>query len=166
MKGAAAVTKLKTLEESDGCDQLERPVGAIVAGDRVTLQYRGKYVHPTKENKTVEFEDMFHSEKKLHFTVGGDGEDTNNEGILRGLEQSVRLMVLGEKARLLVPSVSGFGAEEHRGYVAKVPANSDLILDVTVKSVCRNNVIHNRKQPKNTTVCCIWKVLYCFTRAY
>ena len=87
---------------------------------------------------------MFHSEKKIHFTV--DGKDTPN--VFRGLHDAVKLLVLGEKARFRITSDYGFGNKEYKGYSGIVPPNSDLILDLVVLTVVRNNTIHNKKLPK------------------
>ena len=102
------VTKEKTLQQSDGCDQLNNNVGRIISGDIVTIRYKGWYIDKKKKNKRKEFDDMFHSEKKIHFTV--DKKDTPN--VFRGLHDAVKLLVLGEKARFRITSDYGFGNKE------------------------------------------------------
>lgn len=56
---------------------------------------------------------MIHSERKIHFTV--DKKDTPDV-LLRGLHDAVKLLVLGEKARLRITSDYGFGNREYKGY--------------------------------------------------
>lgn len=138
------VTKEKTLHQSDGCDQLNNNVGRITSGDVVTIRYKGWYIE-TKKNKRKEFDDMFHSEKKILFTV--DKKDTPDV-LLRGLHDAVKLLVLGEKARFRITSDYGFGHTEYKGYSGIVPPNSDLVLDLVVLTVVRNNIVHNKKLPK------------------
>jgi len=139
------VTKEKTLQQSDGRDQLNNNVGNIISGDIVTIRYKGWYIDTKKKNERREFDDMFHSEKKIHFTV--DKKDTPNE-LLRGLHDAAKLLVLGEKARFRITGDVGFGYREYKGYSGIVPPNSDLILDLVVLTVVRNNTIHNKKLPK------------------
>ena len=141
------VIKEETLQESDGLDQLENNVGSIISGDVVTIRYKGWYVNKMS-GKRNEFDDMFHSEKKIQFTV--DNEKNTSE-IFRGLNEGVKLMVLGEKASLAVTSDYGFGNKEYKGYCGVVPPNSELVLDLAVLSVIRNNKVHNRKQPKDNS---------------
>ena len=75
------VIKEATLQESDGLDQLDNNVGSIISGDVVTIRYKGWYVDGMS-GKRNEFDDMFHSEKKIHFTVD---KETNTSEIFRGL---------------------------------------------------------------------------------
>jgi len=147
------VTKEKTLQQSDGRDQLNNNVGNIISGDIVTIRYKGWYIDTKKKNERREFDDMFHSEKKIHFTV--DKKDTPNE-LLRGLHDAAKLLVLGEKARFRITGDVGFGYREYKGYSGIVPPNSDLILDLIVLSVVRNNTIHNRKLPKGIRWSSCW----------
>ena len=98
------VTKEKTLQQSDGLDQLNNNVGNITSGDIVTIRYKGWYIDTKKNNKRREFDDMFHSEKKIHFTV--DKKDTPDV-LLRGLHDAVKLLVLGEKA-ISLPSLGNY----------------------------------------------------------
>ena len=147
------VTKEATLQQSDGHDQLDNNIGCIVSGDIVTIMYKGWYIDK-KSNKRKEFDDMFHSETKLRFTVD---EETTTTNLFRGLHDAVKLLILGEKAKLRITSDCGFGNEEYKGYSGIVPPNSDLVLDLVVLSVTRNNAVHNRKQPKDSWG---WKCLF------
>ena len=97
-------------------------------GDKVEIHYKGRYVAGAK---TIEYEDTFHSEKKLIFVVG-DGT------AIRGIEEGVQKMVPGEVVELAVSSDYGYGTNEHNGYVKKVPPNSDLLLHVSVMAVARD----------------------------
>jgi len=156
------VTKESIIDESDGCDQLNRSVGNVVPGDRVTVMYQGWYINQST-GKRKEFEDMFHSEKKLTFKVNKKGQQ--QEGVYPGLMEGVQLMVLGEKARLLIPAADGFGPNEHRGFIGKVPPNSDLVVELAIMSVARNTVVHYRKDPMDNASC-LTKILYFFCRGY
>jgi FK506-binding protein 1 len=144
-----------TRRDSDGKDQLQRDVGTVVKGDQVTIHYTGRYL---KNNKKKEFEDTYHSEKKLKFTVG-------NGEVIQGLDEGIQTMILGEEARLTITSDYAYGKEGHKGYVSTVPPDADIVLDVALFAVARNGVLHNRKQPKDDS-CWLTKVLYCLCRAY
>jgi FK506-binding protein 1 len=146
-----------TLKDSDGKDQLEKDVGRVVKGDKVTIDYKGRYVKPTN-NKEKEFEDTYHSLKQLKFTAGS-GE------VIQGLDEAIQMMVLGEEARLTITSEYAYGNEGHKGYVCTVPPNVDIVLDVALMAVARNGVLYNRKPPKDDS-CCLIKLLYCLCRSY
>lgn len=152
------VIKEVTLQESDGLDQLDNNVGSIISGDVVTIRYKGWYVDGMS-GKRNEFDDMFHSEKKIHFTVD---KKTNTSEIFRGLNEGVKLMVLGEKASLVITSDYGFGPKEYKGYCGVVPPNSELVLDLAVLSVIRDNKVHNRKQPEDNSGICLKCLSYMF----
>lgn len=161
------IVRKETLEESDGCDQLNRHVGKAKFGDKASIQYRGWYVDP-KSKKLKEFEDMYHSEKKPTFAVGMWNKDPSYEyprGIFRGIDEAVQQMELGEKVKFEISANETGLVQEHRGFVGTVPPYCDLVVDITLKSVSRNGVVHNRKQPKDTSSG-ILKILYCCFRAY
>mmetsp|Transcript_19346 Transcript_19346/g.33192 ORF Transcript_19346/g.33192 Transcript_19346/m.33192 type:complete len:146 (+) Transcript_19346:258-695(+) len=106
-----------------------------------------------KKKKKKEFDDMYHSMVLHKFVVGAEEEDTDDDahskpkGFFPVLDESVQLMVLGlgEEARLSIMSGCGFGSEVQRGYRGTVPADSDLIIHLTILSVTRNGRVHNRK---------------------
>ena len=152
------VSKQEVIYESDGQDQLKQDVGKIVPCDKVTIHYKGRYA---TDAKTVEYEDTFHSEKKLTFVVGSEDEQT----IIRGLQEAVQQMVLGEVACFEVSSDYGYGNKEHKGYVRTVPANSDLVLEVSIMAITRDGARHNRKQPVDNASL-MEKILNCCCRAY
>lgn len=118
---------------------------------------RGYYIN-SKNKKKVEFEDTRHSEKLCTFKIGANQT-------IPGLETSVLDMQLGEEATITMTPDVGYDDKPHRGYVALVPANSDLVLEVALMKIIRHGKEHRRKRPKDTSSATL-KCLYCCFRGY
>ncbi|KAI8914212.1 hypothetical protein EDD86DRAFT_244431 [Gorgonomyces haynaldii] len=86
----------------------------VKIGSQVSIHYIG-----TLKDKT-EFD-----RGDLDFLVGG-GE------VIKGFDQSVLGMVVGERRVCQIPSQLGYGK---RGSPPEIPPNSDLIFDITLKSL-------------------------------
>jgi hypothetical protein len=114
------------------------------------------YYFKSKNKKKVEFEDTRHSEKLCTFKIGADQT-------IPGLETSVLDMQLGEEATITMTPDVGFNDKPHRGYVALVPANSDLVLEVALMKIIRHGKEHQRQHPKDTSSA-IEKLGYCCCR--
>lgn len=54
-------------------------------------------------------------------------------GVIRGFDEGVRLMKVGEKFRLLIPPSLGYGSQDN----GPIPANSTLIFDVELVSLTK-----------------------------
>ncbi len=104
---SVAKTVLKEGDATPGAEAAE-------VGDTVTMSYVGKL-----EDGTV-----FDRASKFTFTLGG-GE------VIKGWDQGIQGMRLGEKARLVVPSKLGYGK---RGSPPEIPPDATLVFDVCLLS--------------------------------
>lgn len=93
-----------------------------VAGDTVSVHYRG-----TLQTDGSEFDSSYTRNRPFSFTLGV-GE------VVRGWDEGVSKMSLGEKAELLVTSDFAYGANGH-GKV--IPPNADLRFEVRLLEVRR-----------------------------
>jgi peptidylprolyl isomerase len=92
-------------------------------GDELTVHYNGwLYIDG-------EFGDLFDSsvlrDKPYTFIIGVGR-------VIKGWEEGVMTMKVGEKRRLFIPSELGYGK---RGVKHLIPANTDLIFDVELISI-------------------------------
>uniref|UniRef100_A0A7S0LFP7 peptidylprolyl isomerase n=1 Tax=Coccolithus braarudii TaxID=221442 RepID=A0A7S0LFP7_9EUKA len=87
------------------------------AGDTVEV----KYVGSLEANG-----ERFDAANKFVFTLGA-GE------VIKGWDQGVVGMGLGERATLVVPSKLGYGK---RGALPEIPPNATLVFDITLKRIC------------------------------
>ncbi|RDA95570.1 hypothetical protein CP533_1235 [Ophiocordyceps camponoti-saundersi (nom. inval.)] len=95
------------------------------AGDTVTIEYTGFLKDTSKpDNKGTKFDS----------SVGrGDFVVTIGVGqVIKGWDEGVTQMKVGEKATLDISSDYGYGA---KGFPGHIPPNSDLIFDVELKNV-------------------------------
>lgn len=96
-----------------------------VKGQRVTIEYTG-FLKDTSQpdNKG----------KKFDSSVGrGDFVTAIGVGqVIKGWDEGVVQMKLGEKATLDITSDYGYGA---RGFTGHIPPNADLIFDVELKKI-------------------------------
>ncbi|MHB1276820.1 MAG: FKBP-type peptidyl-prolyl cis-trans isomerase [Bacteroidia bacterium] len=65
--------------------------------------------------------------KPMPFTIGSGG-------VIKGFDEGVRLMSVGDKYRLIIPPNLGYGAQGAGGVV---PPNATLIFDIELKSLKR-----------------------------
>ncbi|KAJ6780405.1 hypothetical protein PWT90_02292 [Aphanocladium album] len=94
-------------------------------GQTVVIEYTGWLKDTTKpDNKGNKFDS----------SVGrGDFEVKIGVGqVIRGWDEGVPQMKVGEKATLDISSDFGYGA---RGFPGHIPANADLIFDVELKNI-------------------------------
>jgi len=90
------------------------------AGDVLTMHYVGKL---TKDDS--EFDSSRARGRPFKFTIG--------EGrVIKGWEEGVMRMSLGERGILQVPAAKGYGA---RGAGGKIPPNADLYFDVELLAI-------------------------------
>ncbi|RPA87543.1 FKBP-type peptidyl-prolyl isomerase [Ascobolus immersus RN42] len=88
-------------------------------GDNVTMHYTGKLTNGSKFDSSVDRKQPF----KCKIGVGQ---------VIKGWDEGVPQMSLGEKATLTITPDYGYGA---RGYPPVIPANSTLIFDVELLEI-------------------------------
>ena len=109
----------ETVERSDGLKitMLVEGTGTVVSkpGDSVVVSYKGMLVDGT----------VFDQGTLPPMTVGGPG-------LIVGFDRGMTGMKVGETRRVFIPSALGYGS---RGAGAKIPPNSDLIFEITLKEI-------------------------------
>ncbi|RYP78596.1 hypothetical protein DL769_003157 [Monosporascus sp. CRB-8-3] len=110
------VTKT-VIQEGDGLQP--------VAGQNVTIEYTGWLKDTSKpDNKGAKFDSSV-----------GRGDFVTRIGVgkvIKGWDEGVTQMKLGEKATLDITSDYGYGS---RGFTGHIPPNADLIFDVHLKNI-------------------------------
>jgi FKBP-type peptidyl-prolyl cis-trans isomerase len=104
---------------------------------------RGYYF---KSNNNKKFTDTWHQTKPLSFELEKVWDPNTANNTIRGLDEAVRTMILGEEASFVISSDYAYGSEVHHGFIAKVPPHSD-ILEVDLITIVRDGVVYNRKNP-------------------
>ena len=108
MSGLQSLTKKK----GDGVNKPKR-------GDMVTVHYTGKLLDGTV------FDSSFKRNKPFQFKIGV-GQ------VIKGWDQGVMGMCLGQSCRLTIPPELGYGASGAGGVI---PPNSPLIFDVELLKI-------------------------------
>ncbi|MFD3001109.1 FKBP-type peptidyl-prolyl cis-trans isomerase [Pontibacter toksunensis] len=90
----------------------------VESGDNVEVHYTGTLLNGTKFDSSVDRGDTF------EFMVGAGR-------VIKGWDEGLKLMKVGEKARLYIPSHLGYG----RYPQGNIPPNSVLIFDIEVIGV-------------------------------
>ncbi|OGY91170.1 MAG: peptidylprolyl isomerase [Candidatus Komeilibacteria bacterium RIFCSPLOWO2_01_FULL_53_11] len=88
-------------------------------GDTVTVHYTGRLTNGTVFDSSLERGTPF------TFTLGADQ-------VIKGWDQGILGMEVGEKKTLTVPPELGYGAS---GYPPVIPPNATLIFDVELISI-------------------------------
>ena len=88
----------------------------MTVGKKVTVHYTGWLTNGTK------FDSSLDRGRAFDFTLG-IGQ------VIKGWDEGVQGMKVGEKRRLLIPSALGYGP---RGAGGVIPPNADLIFEVTL----------------------------------
>jgi FKBP-type peptidyl-prolyl cis-trans isomerase len=104
---------IKTTKEGTG--------DAAVSGDVVSVHYTGKFINGTKFDSSVDRGTPF------SFTLGA-GQ------VIKGWDQGVLGMKVGEKRTLTIPPDLAYGAA---GIPGAIPANSILIFDVELLGITK-----------------------------
>jgi FKBP-type peptidyl-prolyl cis-trans isomerase FkpA len=89
------------------------------AGDKVVVHYTGWLTDGTKFDSSVDRNDPF------AFVLGA-GQ------VIRGWDEGVAKLKVGDKARLTIPPEMAYGRE---GYPGAIPPNATLIFEVELLSI-------------------------------
>ncbi|HVX00580.1 MAG TPA: FKBP-type peptidyl-prolyl cis-trans isomerase [Candidatus Babeliaceae bacterium] len=92
-------------------------------GQMVTVHYTGRLDNQGKEGK--KFDSSLDRAKPFTFLIG-------NGQVIKGWDQGVMLMKIGEKRRLIIPSELGYGSY---GIPGIIPGGATLIFDVELLDV-------------------------------
>ena len=88
-------------------------------GDTVTVHYTGWLTDGTKFDSSVDRDDPF------AFVLGA-GQ------VIRGWDEGVATLKIGDKARLTIPPEMAYGAD---GYPGAIPPNATLIFEVELLAI-------------------------------
>jgi FKBP-type peptidyl-prolyl cis-trans isomerase FkpA len=108
-----------TLTTSSGLQYVVLQEGTgdgVAAGKKVTVHYTGWLTNGTK------FDSSLDRGRAFDFTLG-IGQ------VIKGWDEGVQGMKVGEKRKLLIPSALGYGP---RGAGGVIPPNADLVFEVTL----------------------------------
>jgi FK506-binding protein 1 len=109
----APTLTVDTISEGDGTTYPK-------SGDKLTMHYTG-----TLASDGSKFDSSVDRGKPFEFTIG-IGQ------VIKGWDEGVMKMSLGEKAKLSIPSALGYG---DRGAGAAIPPNADLIFEVELLKI-------------------------------
>ena len=117
-----AANNLKGIKQPSGLYYIQTKPGTggkAEAGKTVSVHYTGKLLDGTKFDSSVD--------RASPFDFGlGQGQ------VIKGWDEGIALMSVGEKGILLIPSALGYGA---RGAGGSIPPNSILIFEVELLDV-------------------------------
>ncbi|CAI2183622.1 5229_t:CDS:2 [Funneliformis geosporum] len=92
-------------------------------GDSITVHYTGTLFEDGKE-----FDSSIPRGTPFTFTLGGNQ-------VIKGWDQGLHGMCIGEKRKLIIPSDLGYGP---RGNPPLIPANAALVFDVELVGIGKN----------------------------
>ena len=104
-----------TVSEPGDCEK-----GKVVSGDKVSMHYTG-----TLARGGSKFDSSYDRNQPFDFTVGA-GQ------VIKGWEQAVPGMCVGEKAKLFIPSDLAYG---DRGFGSLIPPQSNLVFDIELMAI-------------------------------
>ena len=99
---------------------------AITAGQIATVQYTGwLYEMAAKDNKGKRFDSSFDARKPFSFPVGAGS-------VIKGWDQGVLGMKVGESRRLVIPPDLGYG---DAGAGGVIPPGATLVFDIDLVKI-------------------------------
>jgi FKBP-type peptidyl-prolyl cis-trans isomerase len=123
-KGNSQVTQRIKTGSGLEYEVIEKGEGASPrAGQRVTVHYTGYLNNNGKEG--AKFDSSVDRNQPFTFTIGV-GQ------VIRGWDEGVMSMKIGEKRRLFIPAELGYGS---RGAAGVIPPNAGLIFEVRLISI-------------------------------
>ena len=114
VEGSHGKLRISVLSKPETCNEDD----VARKGDRLKMHYRGTLLDGTV------FDESYKRNRPFEFVLGSGM-------VIRGWEEGVAGMCVGEKRRLLVPASMGYGSRA----VGPIPANSDLIFDVELVAI-------------------------------
>ena len=98
----------------------------IKAGQTALVHYTGwLFVEEAPDNKGAKFDSSRDRNEPFRFRVGG-GE------VIKGWDQGVAGMLVGEKKRLVIPPALGYG---QRGAGGVIPPGATLLFDIELLGI-------------------------------
>ena len=117
-----AANNLKGVKQPSGLYYVQTKPGTgarASAGKTVSVHYTGKLINGTKFDSSVD--------RGTPFDFGlGQGQ------VIKGWDEGIALMSIGEKGFLLIPSALGYG---ERGAGGSIPPNSVLLFEVELLDI-------------------------------
>eukprot|EP00978_Attheya_sp_CCMP212_P012199 scaffold30375_cov55-Attheya_sp.AAC.1 len=107
-----------------------------------------------EEKEKVEYTSTYQTDRPLTFTITDSADEDNahdkSNMVLQGMKEGVKLMNLGELARLLIPPELGYGDQPctQPQFARTIPPNSTLVLEVELLQIYRNGWWYRRNIPK------------------
>jgi peptidylprolyl isomerase len=123
----AGIKKVTKQKSSSGLEYetLQEGVGGMPkAGQKVTVHYTGWLDY--KGEPGIKFDSSVDRGQPFVFNIGVGR-------VIKGWDEGVATMRIGEKRRLFIPSHLGYGASGAAG--GKIPAHANLIFDVELLKV-------------------------------
>lgn len=115
----------------------------------------GTHQDHAHQEEEVEYTSTYQTDRPLTFTVTDsadeDGVHDKKNMVLRGMKEGVKLMNLGETARLRIPPELGYGTNNDppcTQFATLIPPNSTLVLQVELLQIYRNGFWYRRNVPK------------------
>ncbi|KAH9814662.1 hypothetical protein DFH28DRAFT_970776 [Melampsora americana] len=109
---------------------------AAETGDKVALLYTGKLA-----SNDAQFDSALDPSKPIEFVLG-------SHQVIKGWEQGILGMCIGEKRRLNIPSVLGYAEFGNDLATPEIPPDADLIFDVELLDV--------RNRPSGVHIRTLW----------
>jgi hypothetical protein len=137
-------------------DQEEEEEDIIHGTDTDTCTIMDDDKDEDQEEEEVEYTSTYRTDRPLTFTItesaDEDAAHDKRNMVLQGMKEGVKLMNLGELARLCIPPELGYGDQPctHTQLFARtIPPNSTLVLEVELLQIYRNGWWY-KKTKRNT----------------